>query len=179
MNGNRSPAEASVRMHAVRSICALLFASACADTDGAVRPQVTVADSAGVRIVQFAADIVSPDFNLSDQATITISGDDVAAFQFHRVVDAIFLPDGELAVANAGNDQVLVFDESGQIVRSLGRAGSGPGELGALRGIAVKPPDSIAAIDLGPSPRHPLRTWRHGGPRRQRRGWFGGCSRGR
>jgi hypothetical protein len=64
-------------------------------------------------------------------------------------MDAAFLPDGGLVVANAGESEVLVIDASGQLSSRLGGTGDGPGEFRALRWIASKPPDSIVAIDLG------------------------------
>jgi hypothetical protein len=149
MNGNRSPLHLWVSTQISRSIFALLIASACADTDGPSRSETSVADSAGVRIVQFAADVDSPSLRLSDESAVTISSDDGAAFQLHRVTDAAFLPDGGLAVANAGESEVLVFEASGQLVRRLGGSGDGPGEFRALRWVAVRPPDTMVAIDLG------------------------------
>lgn len=46
-----------------------------------------------------------------------------------RVTSAARLPDGRIAVANAGTQQVRLFGPDGEHVASLGRRGGGPGEF--------------------------------------------------
>ncbi|HEX6369189.1 MAG TPA: hypothetical protein VF006_09670 [Longimicrobium sp.] len=46
-----------------------------------------------------------------------------------RVTSATRLPDGRIAVANAGTQQVKLFGANGAHLASLGRRGSGPGEF--------------------------------------------------
>lgn len=46
-----------------------------------------------------------------------------------RVTTATRLPDGRIAVANAGTQQVKLFGADGRPLASLGRRGSGPGEF--------------------------------------------------
>jgi hypothetical protein len=43
-----------------------------------------------------------------------------------------WLSDGRIAVADAAENRILVFDTSGNLLRSLGRAGEGPGEFRRL-----------------------------------------------
>lgn len=58
---------------------------------------------------------------------------------------ARLLPDGRIAVADGGSDEVRVFDASGRHVASWGGEGEGPGELMALTQIAPWPGDSLVA----------------------------------
>lgn len=46
-----------------------------------------------------------------------------------RVTSAARLPDGSIAVANAGTQQLKLFDAGGEHLASLGRRGAGPGEF--------------------------------------------------
>lgn len=45
------------------------------------------------------------------------------------VADAERLEDGRILVADGGRKQLLLFDEAGRFIRSVGRAGEGPGEF--------------------------------------------------
>lgn len=139
----------SICVRIVGSVCGLLVSSACAETDDSPRQGVSVADSSGVRIVHITGDVVSSSLRLSDEPTVTIGSDGMPASPLHRVTDAAFLPNGGLVVANAGESEVLVVDERGQLSSRLGGTGEGPGEFRALRWVASKSPDSIVAIDLG------------------------------
>lgn len=47
----------------------------------------------------------------------------------YRVTAATRLPDGRIAVANAGTQQVKIFSAQGEHLASLGQRGSGPGEF--------------------------------------------------
>ena len=75
--------------------------------------------------------------------SVRLDGGDVP---FFRVVGAHFLPDGSIAVADAGNARVAVYAPSGPIRRSLGREGDGPGEFRALSHLFVFG-DTIAVYD--------------------------------
>lgn len=91
----------------------------------------------------------APDQQLAGSPTNSLSEDERAGYHLNRVVDAVPMPDGGLAVANAGSREILVFDSVGQFERRLGRAGSGPGEYRALAWLALRPPDSLVSGDIG------------------------------
>ena len=55
---------------------------------------------------------------------------------FFRVRAATVLPDGTLAVADAGNHRVALFSPGGEALASLGGEGEGPGEFLLLSGLA-------------------------------------------
>ena len=86
---------------------------------------------------------------------------------FFRVAGAQFLPDGSVAVADAGNARVAVFAVSGELLRSLGREGEGPGEFRSLSHLFVFE-DTIVAYDqvnlrftLWDGTDAPPQTWRY------------------
>lgn len=68
-------------------------------------------------------------WTVSDEPTLQIgvlSGE--AAYQFDRVTGVARLPDGGVAVTDAGSGQVRFFDARGRFVVAQGGKGEGPGE---------------------------------------------------
>jgi hypothetical protein len=74
------------------------------------------------------------------------------------------LPSGEIAAANADAGELLVFDSTGQFVRSIGRNGQGPGEYAWISGfdtwadsltISDNQLQRVTVLDEG---RRPIRT---------------------
>ncbi len=57
--------------------------------------------------------------------------------------------DGTLYVGDQQNHRILVFDSAGTFVRSIGRQGSGPGELQDLIGVKLDPAGNLWAVDNG------------------------------
>jgi hypothetical protein len=84
---------------------------------------------------------------LSEKPTLLIGGSGPTDQQFSYVSGLFRMSDGNIAVANAGSFEVRVFDSTGKHLRSLGRAGAGPGEFQSLYGIYRLRGDSIAAFD--------------------------------
>ncbi len=62
-----------------------------------------------------------------------------------RVGEADVLPDGRLAVADVGRDEILIFDREGQLLEVLGGRGEGPGEFVSLSKIRVEGDSVVAA----------------------------------
>jgi hypothetical protein len=58
-------------------------------------------------------------------------GDDANTSPFDEPACFAALPNGGVAVYDAGLPAVLVFDSTGKLIRQMGREGSGPGEVGA------------------------------------------------
>jgi hypothetical protein len=65
---------------------------------------------------------------------------------FFRVTGAQFMTDGSVAVADAGNARIAVYEASGRLLRWLGREGDGPGEFRSLSHLFVFE-DTIVAYD--------------------------------
>ncbi len=70
-----------------------------------------------------------------------------AAVDLFRVTAARFLPDGALAVANAGTQEILVLDPSGAVMRRFGRSGEGPGEFRWISKLDVDGAGNLLAYD--------------------------------
>ena len=121
------------------------------DGGNALFDDVSVRDSSGIRVVEFGvgARAATGTWRLASQPDIALDNrEDNALFQFFRVVDVLPLPDGGLAVANAGTSEIRIFNAEGQYVRTVGRSGEGPGEFRSISWIALRPPDSIVAGDI-------------------------------
>ncbi len=76
-----------------------------------------------------------------------IDGED--PYLFHRVMNAARLSDGRIVVADAGSNEVRVFDATGTHLASWGGEGEGPGEFHDMHGFARWPGDSVAVWEFG------------------------------
>ena len=130
----------------------LVLPAACETSDDA-HPYglgVVIEDSAGVTIV--TNDPPAPDSRLpwrfSEHPALSIgSVDSVGADQLFRVTDATRLPDGRIVVANAGSNELKVFNTDGSHAATWGGRGEGPGEFTSFAptAVALWPGDSIGA----------------------------------
>jgi hypothetical protein len=68
---------------------------------------------------------------------------------FSRIVAAGFDADGRLHILDAGNRTVTVVDRAGELVRTTGRAGDGPGEHRMPAALAVLPDGRVVVSDMG------------------------------
>lgn len=68
-------------------------------------------------------------------------------YMFSQVQSAVRLSDGRMVVANGASNELRVYDAKGKHVRTIGRAGSGPGEFQTLRAVWLLPADTIMAMD--------------------------------
>ncbi|MGK7310959.1 MAG: 6-bladed beta-propeller [Candidatus Longimicrobiales bacterium M2_2A_002] len=64
-----------------------------------------------------------------------------------RVVSAVRLDDGSIAVADADWREVRIFDEDGSFRRAMGGQGGGPGEFRALSWMRRLPGDTLVLYD--------------------------------
>jgi len=114
------------------------------------RPATTVRDSAGVAIVENDAPDTTrlPAWGVSAEPTLDIGrleGSD--AETLFRVVGAVRLSDGRVAVANAGTSEVRYYRPDGAHLRSAGGEGGGPGEFQRIVRMIPMPGDSLAVMD--------------------------------
>ncbi len=110
-------------------------------------PPVEVRDSAGVRIVenQRPAEMSRLGWRVGPEPSVSIGAlEGEEPYLLHRAT-ARMLPDGRIAVANGGSDEVRVFDASGRHVTTWGGQGEGPGEFSGLTQVARWPGDSLVA----------------------------------
>lgn len=69
--------------------------------------------------------------------------------QLFRVVDAFRQQDGGIIVANGGTNEIRFYDANGDLARSVGGDGAGPGEFRLIRSAMRVAGDSIAVWDPG------------------------------
>ena len=107
-------------------------------------------DYAGVRIVENArpADDSRLPWRIGPGPTVSIgeaTGDE--PYMLYRAIDAVTLADGRIVIANAGTNELRVFDAAGVHMATWGGSGEGPGEFMALAGVDAWPGDSVVAWD--------------------------------
>lgn len=126
----------------------LLF-SACGSSNE-IAPSAIQWDSAGIVIVENPPEmalnaggwLVEPGPFLSIGAIDGPEGtflDDVTGA--HR------LPDGHVVVLNAGTQEIRVYDNTGTLLKTIGRDGEGPGEFRYLSLGGVLPGDTLVVMD--------------------------------
>ena len=134
-----------------RKLALSLLAAAFASCESAPSRPVIAVDSAGVRVV--VSDPSASDATCAvGEEPLLVVGDreDDPAHLFGRVVGAARLSDGSVAVVDPTVDQVRIFDETGQHLRSLGRLGDGPGEFKNAWLVWVRPGDTLWVGDYRP-----------------------------
>lgn len=87
-----------------------------------------------------------PEWSLSEAPLLWIGTEGGPETEFHRVAGAVRLGDGEIAVADAGSNEVRYFGPDGTYRRSFGRLGSGPGEFRSM-GRPIRFGDTLAVYD--------------------------------
>ena len=132
---------------------ALIFAVACGgEAGGAADWAGTVEDSAGVQLVKNS---VSPLWGegdawvLEDVMTIGEAAGD-PDYQFGQIAGIAITADGQLVLVDQQAQHLKVFDPTGVYVRTIGQAGSGPGEFGPGVGpVLIGRGDTLIVPDLG------------------------------
>jgi hypothetical protein len=137
-------------VHTAAVGCAIGMASGCR-TAGGGGGSATTRDSAGIAIVENSgpAWASSAGWKVVDTPLVDIggkSGD--AASDVDRVSGPVVMSDGRLAIANAGTNEIRIYDAKGAHLRTSGRAGSGPGEFQNIAGIWLGPGDSLLVSDI-------------------------------
>ena len=125
----------------------LLVLPACDRTyDG---PPVTEDDSAGVRIVEAHVPVWNETtrWRLDPEPLLDLHGNGSHyAHVFSLVRGMRWLPDGLIAIANTGTNEIRLFTPAGGFVASAGGEGDAPGEFAEMRLMAVVG-DSVFALD--------------------------------
>jgi hypothetical protein len=134
-------------------IPALLLATGCGgEAGGAAEWAGTVDDSAGVQLVYNTPQPLwgSEDaWSVEDVLTIGEAAGD-PDYQFGQISGVGLTSDGRILVIDQQAQHVKVFQPDGTIERTIGRAGSGPGEFGQGVGpVLVGRGDTVIVPDLG------------------------------
>lgn len=124
--------------------------------DAAENATVTIRDSAGIEIVENHAPVhpagsfwtidPEPEFVLGGSEDLSTLADDSAQLIW-EVVGLARLADGRVAVLSSENQQLLLFEPSGELSRIIGRPGEGPGEFTRPEKLQYLPPDTLVVWD--------------------------------
>lgn len=132
------------------TICCIVLTAGlpgCGERTGD-KNDVLITDSAEVRIITSdRPELDSGTWTVDAQPKLEIGrteGGEV--YTLHLVTDAVVLPDGRIAVASAGTNDVKLYSSSGEHLQTVGRAGDGPGEFRSPRLLVVSG-DSIVVTD--------------------------------
>jgi hypothetical protein len=131
-------------------VAAIAGLTACS-TEGS-GDRVTRRDSAGVQIVQNppADSGATAWWSLSNEPRLDIGKVEGTETEvLFRVVDAVRLADGRVAIASAANAHVRYYSPGGAHLITAGAQGGGPGEFRRITGLLPMLADSIAVIDAG------------------------------
>ena len=116
----------------------------------------TTRDSAGIEIVENRAPEHAPGefWTFDTVPEIVLGGSaDLAALAndstqlIWEVVGLVRLEDGRVAVLSSMGKQLLLFEPSGELSRTIGRAGEGPGEFRGPEWLQYLPPDTLVVWD--------------------------------
>lgn len=136
-------------MKALRLALACLLGTAC--TGDRPSAGVTTRDSSGVKLVETAGpSTAGPTWQLAAEPRLSIGVvEGEPEYQFTQITSVGRLPGGEIFIAQLNNPpQVRVFDEAGRHLRSIGRAGNGPGELSGIAWADLLGSDTIRVYDF-------------------------------
>lgn len=108
---------------------------------------MVVRDSAGVRIVEHQTLPERTAFVLGNPLYRAGWTDEGPAFG--RIRSAALLESGGAAIGDIGADELVILNEIGQVVETLGGPGEGPGEIGLLMSVHALPDDTLVVEDDG------------------------------
>ena len=109
--------------------------------------QVQIADSAGVRIVEYVGvPEVEPPFAIAEEPVYR-HGANPGDYQFQFINAGRLFPDGSAVVADRENGEVVVLSPDGTTHEVLARRGEGPGEVISPYSVFVLGQDSVLVPD--------------------------------
>ena len=109
-----------------------------------------VRDSTGIEIVELQQSPwgSGPRWTVSAQPLLDIGvavGD--PQYELYDVTSAARLSDGRIVIANSGTGELRMYSADGTYVRSMGRAGDGPGEFQDLQHLQILAGDTLVVQD--------------------------------
>jgi hypothetical protein len=129
---------------------AIVIAACGGEPSAGDLPSAVVRDSSGVAIVENVTPRWGPEeswrVNARPQLVIGVLEGD-SAYQLFGVTDALRLPDGRIAIANAGSREIRFYDPAGLYLSTVGGEGDGPGEFRDIGWFEQLSPDTLVAYD--------------------------------
>lgn len=127
------------------------LASRSSDGGDPDAPEVQVRDSSGIRLVESSGPQWTGDSGW------TVGAEPIAAvgreegpseYLFQRIIGAGRLPDGNLFVAEYPTQEIRLYGNDGDFLRSFGGRGRGPGEFRRISRLGVGRGDTIFVYDM-------------------------------
>jgi len=128
----------------------LSIVASCGGGEAAAPAWFTERDSAGITIVENAADTAAlgAGWSLEPEPLLTIGGLDAdESQQVFQVAGGLRLPDGRIAIANGGTSDIRIFAPAGTLAATHGRKGEGPGEFSSVQLAGSTGEDSLIVFD--------------------------------
>ena len=131
----------------------MLVALGCGASQDAAgsSPDLVRRDSAGVTIVEHPLSALESVSRWTVSATPSVAvGSDYGsseAYEFYQIQAVDRLSTGEVVVLDGASQEIRVYDERGEHLRSFGGRGEGPGEFMAASWLLVTSADSLAVYD--------------------------------
>jgi hypothetical protein len=138
-------------MRSIAAALALMTVVQGCDTGNTARAAGAVRDSAGIQIIENTGPAwpAGGEWTVADTPSVSIGGAAAGPqYEFARVVGAVRMRDGRIAVANVGTSELRWFDSTGRFLNAGGRQGSGPGEFLMLGGLWAGMGDSLLVSDV-------------------------------
>ena len=131
---------------AVRFCSAVLLSglTACDALPGSTG-SASVRDSAGIRIVEYAADLTAADSLEPDLRIGKVSGEAYETFGSVRGIEVA--PDGTIFVLDGQATEIRAFNADGSYRATIARGGEGPGEIRQANGLLLAPDGTLWVQD--------------------------------
>lgn len=132
-----------------RSVSAVVLLTAAACGDALMPEGMTVRDSMGIRIVEYAGE-PAPTHSVAFSAEpLYRHGHVEGDYLFQMIGVGALQPDGGAVVFDSGTREVVTIDSDGELRQLLARSGQGPAEVRAVRAILVSGQDTVIMEDAG------------------------------
>lgn len=138
-----------MRSSVVAGLLIVTTSYACTNSDSSSGVTPAIRDSSGITVIDYESTSIDalPIWYLDSTPTRLIGRTGTQSEEFYLIRGLVELPNGNVAVANGGSNEILWFGPGGDFIRSSGRSGDGPGEFRGLTGLTHAPSDSILAYD--------------------------------
>lgn len=119
----------------------LALVGGCGSTDDS--PSLAVADSSGIQITTNP----HPPSAISLRTLSAVPARDIRGDALFQITAIQALPRDHVGVGVGSSGSVLVYDDAGALIRTVGRTGEGPGEFRSIGNLVSMPGDSVGIYD--------------------------------